>query len=78
MLEKRQFYINGTWVDPIEGRDHSVINPTTEEPCAVISLGGTADTNAAVAAAKAAWPAWSSRLYFDRGVRQHDHLHRRR
>ena len=58
MIEKRQFYINGQWVDPKEGRDHHVIDPTTEEPCAVISLGGQADTDAAVSAAKAAFPAW--------------------
>ncbi len=58
MIEKRQFYINGEWVDPIEGRDLQVINPSTEEPCAVISLGGQADTDVAVAAAKAAFPAW--------------------
>ena len=58
MIEKRQFYINGQWVDPKEGRDHHVIDPTTEEPCAVISLGGQADTDAAVSAAKAALPAW--------------------
>ena len=58
MIEKRQFYINGAWVDPIEGRDHHVIDPSTEEPCAVISLGGQADTDAAVAAAKAAFPSW--------------------
>ena len=58
MLEKRQFYINGAWVDPIEGTDHHVIDPSTEEPCAVISLGGKADADAAVAAAKAAFPAW--------------------
>jgi len=58
MIEKRQFYINGAWVDPIDGRDHNVIDPSTEEPCAVISLGGQADTDAAVAAAKAAFPAW--------------------
>ncbi|MFW2588873.1 aldehyde dehydrogenase family protein [Sagittula sp. SSi028] len=58
MLEKRQFYIDGAWVDPKEGRDHHVIDPSTEEPCAVISLGGTADTEAAVAAAKAALPGW--------------------
>ena len=58
MIEKRQFYINGEWVDPKDGRDHHVINPTTEEPCAVISLGGQADTDAAVAAAKAAFPGW--------------------
>lgn len=58
MLEKRKFYINGDWVPPQEGRDHLVINPSTEEPCAVISLGGAADTDAAVAAARAALPGW--------------------
>ena len=66
MLEKRQFYINGAWVDPIDGKDHHVIDPSTEEPCAVISLGGTADTNAAVAAAKAAFPAWMATPVEDR------------
>jgi len=58
MIEKRDFYINGRWAKPVAGRDCVVIDPSTEEPCAVISLGGTADTNAAVAAAKAALPAW--------------------
>ncbi|MEM9873172.1 MAG: aldehyde dehydrogenase family protein, partial [Pseudomonadota bacterium] len=58
MLERRAFYINGQWVDPIAGTDHHVIDPSTEEPCAVISLGGTADAEAAIAAAKAAFPAW--------------------
>ena len=58
MLEKREFYINGAWVAPIAGTDHHVIDPSTEEPCAVISLGGTADAEAAIAAAKAAFPAW--------------------
>ncbi len=58
MIEKRQFYINGEWVACMDGREHHVIDPSTEEPCAVISLGGTADTDAAVAAAKAALPDW--------------------
>ncbi|WGW04002.1 aldehyde dehydrogenase family protein [Tropicibacter oceani] len=58
MIENKQFYINGAWVNPIAGKDHNVIDPSTEEPCAVISLGGEADTNAAVAAAKAALPGW--------------------
>jgi aldehyde dehydrogenase (NAD+) len=56
MLTKRDFYINGTWVAPLDGRDCEVIDPSTEEVCAIISLGGQADTNAAVAAAKAALP----------------------
>ncbi|MCR9125036.1 MAG: aldehyde dehydrogenase family protein [Rhodobacteraceae bacterium] len=58
MLEKREFYINGGWVSPLAGADFEVIDPSTEEPCAVISLGGQADTDAAVAAAKAALPGW--------------------
>ncbi|MBT3141868.1 aldehyde dehydrogenase family protein [Ruegeria litorea] len=58
MIEKRDFYINGQWVAPAAANDFQVINPSTEEPCAVISLGDAADTNAAVAAAKAALPGW--------------------
>ena len=58
MIEKRQFYINGEWVDPVTANDHEVIDPSTEEACAVISLGSSADVDKAVAAAKAAFPAW--------------------
>lgn len=58
MQDKRQFYINGQWVDPVDGADMAVIDPSTEEGFATISLGGQADTDAAVAAAKAAFPKW--------------------
>jgi aldehyde dehydrogenase (NAD+) len=58
MIEKREFYINGQWVAPSQVNDCQVIDPSTEEACAVISLGSQADTNAAVAAAKAALPGW--------------------
>ena len=59
MLEKRDFYINGQWVAPAKPNDYAVIDPSTEEQCAVISLGDKADTDAAVAAAKAAFEGWS-------------------
>lgn len=59
MLEKRDFYINGQWVAPATPNDFAVIDPSTEEQCAVISLGGQADTDAAVAAARAAFDGWS-------------------
>jgi aldehyde dehydrogenase (NAD+) len=59
MLEKREFYINGRWVSPAKTNDFEVINPSNEEPCAVISLGDQADTNAAVTAAKEAFPSWA-------------------
>ena len=58
MLKKRDFYINGQWVTPTKLHDHLVIDPSTEKPCAVISLGSQQDTDAAVAAAKAALPGW--------------------
>ncbi|MGR3291310.1 MAG: aldehyde dehydrogenase family protein, partial [Paracoccaceae bacterium] len=59
MLEKREFYIDGAWVAPLAGQDCDVIDPSTEEVCAVISLGGQADTDAAVAAANRAFGGWS-------------------
>ena len=59
MIENRQFYINGAWVDAIEGTDCPVIDPSTEEEVAVIALGGQADTDAAVAAARAAFDGWA-------------------
>ena len=60
MIERRDFYINGSWVSPAKARDHDVIDPSTEETCAVISLGDQADTDAAVAAATAAFPTWAA------------------
>ncbi len=58
MLEKREFYIDGQWVAPATANDFEVIDPSNEEPCAVISLGDQADTDAAVAAAKRAFARW--------------------
>lgn len=60
MIANRNFYINGAWVPPVQANDYHVIDPSTEEACAVISLGDQADTDAAVAAAKNAFPAWAA------------------
>ena len=51
MLDKKNFYINGQWVAPKKSNDYKVIDPSTEEECAVISLGGIEDVNDAVATA---------------------------
>jgi aldehyde dehydrogenase (NAD+) len=59
MTRKLEFYINGSWVAPVVPHDFPVIDPSTEEHCATISLGSAADADAAVAAAKAAFPGWS-------------------
>ena len=58
MLDKRKFYINGQWVDPIKKNDLEVINPCNEDPFAVISLGSKEDTDLAVKSAKIAFESW--------------------
>lgn len=59
MLDKRKFYIDGQWVDPITPADLEVLNPATEKPVAVISMGTAADIDRAVAAAKKAFATYS-------------------
>ena len=59
MQDARKFYIDGAWVAPKAGTDFDVVDPSTEEPIATISLGGEADADAAVAAAKRAFPSYS-------------------
>ena len=60
MQDASKHYINGQWVASVDGREMAVENPSTEEKIATITLGGVADSDAAVAAAKAAFPAWAA------------------
>jgi 5-carboxymethyl-2-hydroxymuconic-semialdehyde dehydrogenase len=47
---------------PVAGRDHfETVNPATQEVLAEVARGGAAEVDAAVAAAKAAFPAWANR-----------------
>ena len=59
MLDRKNFYINGKWVASKNPKEIEVINPSTEKSCAVISLGGKDDVNAAVTAAKNAFESWA-------------------
>jgi 5-carboxymethyl-2-hydroxymuconic-semialdehyde dehydrogenase len=46
---------------PVEGRDYfETVNPATQEVLAEVARGGAAEVQAAVAAAKAAFPKWAS------------------
>ena len=56
--QKKNFYIDGQWVTPSKSNDFEVIDPSTEEICAIISLGSESDTNHAVKAAKNSFLAW--------------------
>ncbi|MCK6452485.1 MAG: aldehyde dehydrogenase family protein [Alphaproteobacteria bacterium] len=59
MSNHLKFYIDGAWVDPVRPATLDVINPATEEAYTKISLGAAADVDRAVAAARAAFPAFS-------------------
>ena len=54
-----EFYINGEWVSPSTDTTIDVINPATEEAIGVVAMGGEADVEAAVAAAKTAFETFS-------------------
>lgn len=59
MLEKKQFYIDGAWVAPSAHRELEVVDPSTGQAYAAISIGDTSDADRAVAAAKRAFESWS-------------------
>jgi len=59
MENKKSFYIDGKWVSPKSKEEIKVINPATEENCAVISLGNKEDVDLAVSSAKKAYSSWS-------------------
>ena len=60
MADLSKFYIGGAWVAPAAARTIPVVNPATEEPLYDLAIGSTADVDAAVAAARAAWPAYAA------------------
>ncbi len=61
------FFIGGAWV-PATGRSPiPVVNPATEEPMGSVPAGTEADIDAAVAAAKEAFSAWSVTPAAERG-----------
>ncbi len=54
-----EFYIDGQWVQPTTSNKLDVINPATEESICTIAMGGPEDVDAAVAAARRAFPSFS-------------------
>ena len=68
MTDYRQFYIDGQWVDPQQPQDCPVINPATEQRIATISLGGPADVDRAVVAARRAFEAYAHSTVAERSA----------
>ena len=56
----RKFYIGGAWVEPLDARDFPITSPATGEDIGTVALASAADVERAVAAAVAAFPAWST------------------
>jgi aldehyde dehydrogenase (NAD+) len=52
-------FINNQWVSPANGQFLDSINPATGKPLTQVAAASSADVDAAVAAARAAFPGWS-------------------
>ena len=59
-------YINGEWLDAVSGQTFEVTNPATGEVIGSVPDGGAEDAEAAIAAAEAAFPAWSRTSPYER------------
>jgi aldehyde dehydrogenase (NAD+) len=53
-LDRPHLFIDGQWVTPVEGAHHDVVEAATEKVLGEVTLGGPADIDAAVAAARKA------------------------
>ena len=60
VLDRSRLYIGGQWVASDGDGRIEVINPATEQVIAVVAEGTASDVDKAVAAARAALPAWSA------------------
>ncbi|MDP9850146.1 aldehyde dehydrogenase family protein [Streptosporangium lutulentum] len=63
----RHLYLNGAWRSSASGESIDVVNPATEEVIDRVPAGAPADVDAAVAAARAAFPSWSRTAAAERG-----------
>lgn len=55
LRDRYDLWIDGRWVAPADGARMVTVNPATEEPLAEFAVGGAADVDAAVAAARTAF-----------------------
>ena len=64
-MSEHLLYIGGTW-RPGGGGTVPAVSPSSGEPFATVAMADRGDVDAAVAAARAAWPAWAALSAFDR------------
>ena len=68
MEQRTQFYIDGRWVAPFASGSIDVFSPADGSLLARIPAGGAADADAAVQAARRAFPAWAATVPAERAV----------
>ena len=61
-------YVGGSWVDSRCGATREVFDPATETPVACVAYGDASDCEAAIEAARQAFPGWSGRTPYERGA----------
>ncbi|CAI8300892.1 MAG: 3-succinoylsemialdehyde-pyridine dehydrogenase [Marine Group II euryarchaeote MED-G33] len=66
MMRRDSLYINGKWVQATGEGSIEVVNPATEEIIGSVPVGSQSDVDAAVTAARKAFPAWSATSIEDR------------
>ena len=66
-MQHFDLFIDGRHVKPVGGEYSNDIDPATEEPIAAVALGGKADVDVAVKAARAAQKVWAGMRAADRG-----------
>ncbi|WP_321965862.1 aldehyde dehydrogenase family protein [Burkholderia cepacia] len=59
MRTSQQSYIDGQWLDPADAKAIDVIDPSTARPYAQLRIGGAADVDRAVGAARQAFDTYS-------------------
>ncbi|RQT40749.1 aldehyde dehydrogenase family protein [Burkholderia cepacia] len=59
MRTSQQSYIDGQWLDPADAKAIDVIDPSTARPYAQLRIGGAADVDRAVGAARRAFDTYS-------------------
>ncbi|MGH2428880.1 MAG: gamma-aminobutyraldehyde dehydrogenase [Candidatus Limnocylindria bacterium] len=68
---RHQMFIDGAWTDAGNGETAPVINPATEETIGEVPMGDESDVDRAVAAARAAFEAWSQTTPAERSTALH-------
>ena len=64
---RSELFVGGAWQPPKQKQYFTTINPATEAPLAEVAYAEAADVDRAVAAARAAFPAWSRLPGSERG-----------